>query len=91
MDSRFFSTFPSPFDTFTIVWKETGSNLQLQRIFLSDPELKSDKKAFKSFKHIKLDSSLLINSLGEKIQQFLTGAKVDFSLELIDFNRCSEV
>ena len=91
MEYRFYSTFFSPFDMFTIVWKETGSSLQLQRIYLSDPELKSDKKAFNSFKHINLESSLSIETLGEKIQQFLTGAKVDFSLELIDFNRCSEV
>ncbi len=34
---RFYATFPSPFNTFTIVWKETGLDLQVKLIFLSDP------------------------------------------------------
>ena len=54
MEYRFYTTFSSPFGTFTIVWKETGSDLQVIRIFLSDPELKSEVKALESFKQIKL-------------------------------------
>jgi len=87
----FYSTFSSPFDTFTIVWKGTGSELQIQRIFLSDPEHKSETKALESFKLIKLGSSSSINSLGEKIQRFFEGEKIEFDLGQLDFNMCFEV
>ena len=91
MENRFFTTFSSPFDTFTIVWKEIGSDLLIQRIFLSDPELKSEVKALESFKHIKLESSPSVELLGERIQRFLRGEHVSFELELLDFNKCYEV
>lgn len=91
MDYRFYATFSSPFDTFTIVWKETGSSIQIQHIFLSDPELKSEVKTLDSFKQIKSGSCTLIISLGEKIQQFLKGVNVNFDISLLDFNRCHEI
>lgn len=86
-----YSTFSSPFDTFTIVWKETSSDLKLQRIFLSDSEQKSEEKAQGSFKRIELGTSHLITALCEKIQGFLKGEDVDFELELVDFTQCSEI
>ena len=91
MEYRFYATFSSSFDTFTIVWKETGTNLRVQRIFLSDPELNSEVKALKSFKQIKLESSLSIVLLGEKFQRFFKGEKVEFDLSLLDFTRCSKI
>ncbi|MFX1502498.1 MAG: methylated-DNA--[protein]-cysteine S-methyltransferase [Promethearchaeota archaeon] len=84
-------TFSSAFATFTIVWKETGSKIQVQRIFLSDPEQKSEVKTFESFKQIKLGSSSSIKSLGEKIQRFLKGENVEFDLKILDFTICSKV
>ena len=87
----FYTTFSSPFETFTIVWKEIDSNLWIQRIFLSDPEHKSEIKAFNAFKQIKIGSSSPITSLGEKIQGFLEGEMVEFELDLLDFNRCLEI
>ena len=91
MEYRFYTTFSSPFDTFTIVWKETGSDLQVIRIFLSDPDLKSEIKALESFKQIKLGSSSSIVLLGEKIQQFLKGVNVNFDISLLDFNQCFDI
>jgi methylated-DNA-[protein]-cysteine S-methyltransferase len=91
MEYPFYATFSSPFDTFTIIWKETGASIQIQRIYLSDPELKSEVKALKSYKQIKIGSSSPISLLGGKIQQFLNGEIIDFSLELLDFNQCFEI
>ena len=91
MRYHFYATFSSIFDTFTIVWKESGSDLQVQRIFLSDPEFNSEIKARESFKQIKVKSNSLIALLGEKIQRFLKGEKVEFDLDLLDFNRCLEI
>jgi len=91
MDDRFYTSFSSIFDTFTIVWKEFGPDLQLQCIFLSDPEHNSEIKARESFKQIKAQSNSSIALLGEKIQRFLKGEKVEFDLDLLDFNRCLEI
>lgn len=91
MDDRFYTSFSSIFDTFTIVWKEFGHDLQLQRIFLSDPEHNSEIKARESFKQIKVQLNSSIALLGEKIQRFLKGEKVEFDLDLLDFNRCLEI
>ena len=91
MDYRFYTTFSSSFDTFTIVWKESGSDLQLQRIFLSNLEQNSEIIAQKSFKQIKLGSNPSITLLGEQMQRFLTGENVEFDLDLLDFNRCLEI
>ncbi|MFW9973177.1 MAG: methylated-DNA--[protein]-cysteine S-methyltransferase [Candidatus Odinarchaeota archaeon] len=84
-------TFPSRFDTCTIVWKGEEPKIQLQRIFLSDPDQKSEKKALKSFKRVNLGSSSSIVSLGDKIQQFLKGEKIEFDLDLVDFNLCTNI
>lgn len=86
----FYNTFTSPFGTFTIVWKEIGSNLRVHRIFLSDPAHKSKVKVLQSFNKIKLGSCSLITSLGKKITQFLEGEVVEFDLDWLDFNLCSE-
>jgi methylated-DNA-[protein]-cysteine S-methyltransferase len=91
MNHRFYATFSSPFDNFTIVWKETGSNIQINRIFLSDSKFKSEMKAFKSFNQIKVKSSSSITFLGKKIQQFFKGENVKFDLEFLDFNTCYEI
>ena len=84
-------TFTSPFDTFTIVWKDKEPDLKIQRIYLSDSEQKSEKKTLKSFKLIKKGSSSSIISLGENIRGFLKGENVEFKLDLLDFNLCSEI
>jgi methylated-DNA-[protein]-cysteine S-methyltransferase len=83
-------TFTSPFGTFTIVWNGMKTDLQIQRIFLSDLVQKSEEKAIKSFQQINSGSSSSILSLGDKIQRFLKGEDVDFNLELVDFTLCSE-
>ena len=91
MEYRFYTTFSSHFDNFTIVWKETGSNIQINRIFLSDSKLKSEAKALKSFNQIKAKSSSSVSFLAKKIQQFFTGENVKFDLEFLDFTTCYEI
>ncbi|MFW9987347.1 MAG: methylated-DNA--[protein]-cysteine S-methyltransferase [Candidatus Odinarchaeota archaeon] len=91
MDFLFYTTYNSPFDTFTITWKEPDSILKIQRIFLSDPETNSETKARESFKHIKIGSNSSIKLLAEQIQYFLRGERVELKLDLLDFNRCLEI
>ena len=90
MTDCFYATFTSPFEPFTIIWKETEFYLRIQRIFLSDLKHKSEVKALESFKNIKLGSSSQITSLGEKIKQFLKGEIVEFDLDWLDFSTCFE-
>ncbi|NHJ23387.1 MAG: methylated-DNA--[protein]-cysteine S-methyltransferase [Candidatus Lokiarchaeota archaeon] len=85
-----YKTFSSPFNPYTIVWEEEESKIRIERIFLSDAELKSDKKALNTFKTMKLGSSPSITLLNEKIQRFFQGEDIKFQLNLLNFNRCFE-
>ncbi|MFX1477476.1 MAG: methylated-DNA--[protein]-cysteine S-methyltransferase [Promethearchaeota archaeon] len=91
MNNLYYTTFSSQFGTFTIVWNENNTQLKIQRIYLSDPELKSEEKALESFKQIKVGSSSSIEALGKKIQRFLNGEKIKFDLDLVDFNKCFDI
>lgn len=91
MTFMLYATFTSTFDIFTIIWKEEGSNVQIQRLFLSDHKVKSEAKTLESFDQIKQGSSLVINKLGKKIQQFLKGEEVKFDLKSLDFRNCTEI
>jgi len=82
------TSIPTPFDNISIVWSETQSGIIVQRIFLSDSKSSSENKVQASFQQVALGSSPLIEDLGEKILMFLDGKKVDFDLNIVDFNRC---
>ncbi|MFX1454457.1 MAG: methylated-DNA--[protein]-cysteine S-methyltransferase [Promethearchaeota archaeon] len=83
-------TFSTSFGKITIIWKGKEPDIQLQRIFLSDPTHISEKKAKESFVTINSGYSSLIESLADKIQRFLIGEDIEFDLKLLDFNICSE-
>jgi len=88
MESKFFTVFPSPFQTFTIIWIEKFNRVLIQRIFLSDPQKKSEIKAQEAFQNITKNKSSLIDSLGNKIQEFLNGKAQIFDLSLLDYSQC---
>jgi len=82
------TSIPTPFDIVSIVWLETQSGVLIQRIFLSDSNSSSEQKVHASFQQIDSGSSPLIAELCEKILMFLDGKKVDFELNIVDFDRC---
>ncbi len=88
---RYFSNYPSMFDTFTIVWEENQEQLVVNRIFLSDFLNKSNQRALNAFHKIKPKSSPFIEQLAKKIQNFQEGKDIKFSLNYIDFNQCYEL
>jgi methylated-DNA-[protein]-cysteine S-methyltransferase len=90
VNNYFYSSFESPFDSFTIVWKEEDSKPQIMRIYLSDPEVKSDTKALKEYNQMKRASTPSSEQLASKIQKFLNGKSIIFELELLDFSFCFE-
>ncbi|MFX1569323.1 MAG: methylated-DNA--[protein]-cysteine S-methyltransferase [Promethearchaeota archaeon] len=91
MENRLFTTFPSPFDTFTVIWNGTGSKLKVQRIFLSDPDKKSEEKAKTKYPQINPGSNSSITFLADKIHNFLKGEEIEFSVDLVDFNLCTKI
>ena len=88
---RYSSSYTSKFDSFTIVWEENSEKTMVIRIFLSDPSKKSNEKALDVFHQIETKSSPFIRQLAEKIQNFLEGKKIKFTLTCIDFNQCYEL
>ncbi len=91
METLYYSTFSSHFGKFTIIWKENDSSIFIQRIFLSDQNKNSDKKATEYSTQIKNKSNSIINSAGKQIQLFLNGEEVEFNLQLLDFSRCFDI
>jgi len=84
----FHTTVSTSFDKISIVWSVTQSSVFVQRIFLSDSKSSSENKVKTSFQEVDLGSSPLITELTDKILMFFEGKKVDFDLNIIDFNRC---
>ena len=91
MVDHFYAGFSSSFGMSTIVWEENGPEICIKRVFLSDSEINSEIKMFEAYKTIELGTSLKIKALGNKILSFLEGEKVNFDLQLIDFDQCSEI
>lgn len=91
MVNRFYTTFSSPFGPFSIIWEESVPDLQIKRIFLSDPEFTSEMKMLKVFEIIKSGVSSIIDSLGNQILLFLKGETINFNLQLIDLDKCYEI
>ena len=90
MSNQFYSSYFSPFGSFTILWKENHSDFKVKRIFLSDPSLNSEEKAFKLIAGLKKNTNSEIDFIGEKIIKFLNGDVQEFNLEHIDINQCYE-
>ena len=88
MESIFFTTFPSPFQTFTIIREGKGQSLRVKRIFLSDSHTKSENIAQTTYENIKSKTSSIIDSLGKKIQEFLNGKSQIFDYNLLDYSVC---
>ena len=89
---EFFShtSLPSAFGTFCIVWKETEKGPRVYRIFLPNEQTKVESLVLMNFAGSGRRSCSVIAELGEQIQSFLAGEAVDFKLDIIAFNRCSE-
>ena len=88
MERKFYTTFPSQFKPFTIIWNEKNNKMLLQRIFLSDPNNTSEDKCYDAFQNVKPKNSASIDELGKKIQEFLNGKAQEFNKSLLDFSLC---
>ena len=81
---------PSAFGKFSIVWRETPAGPRIRRILLPGEQIPIGE----ALQTADADTSPLagspIRALTEQIQRFLEGNAVDFQLDLIDLEGCSE-
>jgi methylated-DNA-[protein]-cysteine S-methyltransferase len=90
MESFFYTLLPSAFGTFSIVWQETDKRPKVHRVFLPDEGIPAENLVQMTFVDVSPLSCPAIAELGGRIQSFLEGEAVDFELEIIALERCSE-
>jgi methylated-DNA-[protein]-cysteine S-methyltransferase len=90
MERSSYTLLPSPFGTLSIVWGETEGGLKLHRVFLPRVRTPTEKLVHMAFANAKPSSHPIIREIGERIQGFLEAEAVDFELDIIALERCSE-
>ena len=90
MRSSFYMLSPSAFGTLGLVWQEAEKGPRVQRVFLPSGRTAVEEVVQATFAGARPSSCLPIAELGERMQHFLAGEAVDFELELIALEQCSE-
>jgi methylated-DNA-[protein]-cysteine S-methyltransferase len=90
MESLFYILLPSAFGTLSVVWQQTEKGPKVHRVFLPDERTPAESLVQMNFVDASPLSCPAITELGERIQSFLGGAAVDFELDIIALERCSE-
>ena len=90
MRSSFYMLSPSTFGTFGLVWQEAEKGPSVQRVFLPSVLTPVEAVVQATFAGARPSSCPPIVELGDRIQHFLAGEAVDFELEHIALERCSE-
>lgn len=90
MRSSFYMLLPSAFGTLAVVWQEAEQAPTVQRVFLPSARTPVEEIVQATFAGARPSSCPSVAELGERMQQFLAGEAVDFGLELIALERCSE-
>jgi methylated-DNA-[protein]-cysteine S-methyltransferase len=90
METLSYHLLPSVFGTLGVVWQETEKGPKVRRILLPGERTAAEDLIQMTFADAKPQSCPAITALGERIQGFLRGEAVDFELDLIALERCSE-
>lgn len=85
-----FVLLPSSFGALSIVWRETGAGPRVLRIFLPDENTLPQEVVRAAFPGAGPGSGPAIDALSERIARFLKGEAVEFDLEILALERCSE-
>ena len=90
MEALSFLSVPSAFGTLNLAWRETEEGPRIERVFL--PNERAPVQDAVRVASLDAESSLghEIVALGEHIQRFLDGEAVDFELDLVALELCSE-
>ena len=90
MEPYYHVSMPSSFGPFSIVWRETDGGPRVYRVFLSHPKASSEEQVQARFPGADPVAQVAVTGLGERIQSFLGGTSVQFSLEMVALEICSE-
>ena len=90
IDSTFYLTTPSVFGMFSIVWREFRKNPKVYQIILSNEQVSAFKLVQNAFPSACQLSNPIILNFVKLIQDFLSGQVVEFDLNLLALERCSE-
>ena len=80
----------SAFGMFGIIWQETEKGPKAYRVLLPDDQASVENLVQIAFADSSRLSCPTITELGERIQSFLVGEAVDFGLDVIALENCSE-
>jgi methylated-DNA-[protein]-cysteine S-methyltransferase len=83
-------TFPTPFNTMTIVWLSTPPPFLVSHIFLTKPGKPSELRAQEACPHARKDTAPPMERFIGVLQSFLQGNAVQFDLSLLDWSQCSK-
>ena len=86
----YYTTVPSAFGTFSIVWREISEGAKVCRLLLPSEGIPAEEVMRTTYVGIRPLSNPTIKLLAEQIQSFLKGKAVDFQESLIDLGECSE-
>lgn len=89
MESLSYTLLPSAFGTLAIVWQETAEGEKIRRVFLPNERTSVENLVQRSFVCASPLSCPVTTELGERIQSFLEGIAVPFTLDVITLERCS--
>jgi methylated-DNA-[protein]-cysteine S-methyltransferase len=90
MTSIFYTLLPSTFGTFSIVWQDIEKGSKVHRVFPPNEQTPVEGLVRMTFVDAVPLSCPTIAELGERIQGFLEGEAVDFELDMIALESCSE-
>ena len=78
------------FGTVLILWTTIDDFPKIVRILLPKPGLSLEKQVSKLYPHLQSSSCPEIDETARKINGFLEGEEIEFSLNRVDFSLCSE-
>jgi len=81
---------PSEFGSFGVVWRETGQGPKVYRILLPNHRASLEEVVQASYAGISSMTCSAITELGERMQSFLEGEAIDFEMDMMALERCSE-
>jgi len=90
MRSPFYTLLPSAFGTLSIVWQETERGEEVRRVILPREGTSAESLVQMNFPDVRPLSCTTIIELAERIRSYLEGEAVDFGLDVIALERCSE-
>jgi methylated-DNA-[protein]-cysteine S-methyltransferase len=88
--SPFHVLLSSALGTFGIIWQETENGPKAYSVLLPDDQSPVENLVQIAFADSSHQTCPAITELGERIQSFLAGEAVDFGLDVIALEKCSE-